>query len=74
MHQTLRTRLAAIQKLKPLTIVKRCRRFVGIVNFLSMFCTELQNLLKPMYDLTRKGRQLILRKEQQIVFKEIKLN
>ena len=37
-----------------------------------MFCSELQKLLKPIYDLTRKGRQFIWRKEQQIAFKEIK--
>ena len=43
-----------------------------MVNFQSMFCPELQNLLKPLYDLTRKGRQFIWGKEQQNVFKEIK--
>ena len=31
---------------------KWCRRFTGMVNFLSMFCPELQKLLKPIYDLT----------------------
>ena len=43
-----------------------------MVNFLSMFCPELQNLLKPIYGLTRKGRQFIWEKEQQNTFKEIK--
>ena len=33
---------------------------------------ELQKLLKPIYDLTRKGRQFIWGEEQQIAFKEIK--
>ena len=51
---------------------KGCRSFAGMVNFLSMFCPELQKLLKPIYDLTRKGRQLIWRREQQDVFEEIK--
>ena len=37
-----------------------------------MFCPELQKLLKPIYDLTRKGRQLIWGKEQQTSIKEIK--
>ena len=37
-----------------------------------MFCPELQKLLKPIYDLTRKGSQFILGKEQQIAFEEIK--
>ena len=43
-----------------------------MVNFLSIFCPELQKLLKPIYDLTRKGRQFIWRIEQQIAFEEIK--
>ena len=29
-----------------------------------MFCPELQRLLKPIYDLTRKGRQFIWGEEQ----------
>ena len=40
--------------------------------FLSMFCPELQKLLKPIYDLTRKGRPFIWGKEQQDSFDEIK--
>ena len=31
-----------------------------------MFCPELQKLLKPIYDLTRKGRQFIQGKEKQM--------
>ena len=38
---------------------------MGMVNFLSLFCPELQILLKPIYDLARNGRQ-------QIAFEEIK--
>ena len=52
----LRSRLEAIQKLQPPTTVKGCRSFTGIVNFLSMFCLELQKLLKLIYGLTGKGR------------------
>ena len=37
-----------------------------------MFFPELQKLLNLMYDLTRKERQFIWGKEQQIVFEEIK--
>ena len=51
---------------------KGCRSFTGMVNFLSMVCPELQKLLDPIYDLTRKGRQFIWGKEQQNAFKEIK--
>ena len=36
-----------------------------------MFCPELQNQLKPIYDLTRTGRQFIWGKEQQTAFEEI---
>ena len=45
---------------------------MGIVNFLSMFCPELQKLLKPIYDLTRKGRPFVWGKELQDSFKKIK--
>ena len=68
----LRDRLEAIQKLQPPTTVKGCRSFAGMVNYLSMFCPELQKLLKPIYDLTRKGKPFIWRKEQQDAFEKIK--
>ena len=38
----LRSRLEAIQKLKPPMNQKGCRSFAGIVNFVSIFCPELQ--------------------------------
>ena len=37
-----------------------------------MFCPELQKLLKPIYDLTKKGRPFLCAKEQQDAFEEIK--
>ena len=55
----LRSGIEAIQKLKTPTMIKGCRSFVGMVNFVSLFCPELQKLLKPIYDLTRKGRQIL---------------
>ena len=70
--QPLRNRLEAIQKLQPPKTAKGCRRFAGMVNFLSMFCPELQKLLKPIYNLTRKGRPFNWGKEQQDSFEEIK--
>ena len=66
------SRLEATQRLKPLTTVKRCRSFAGMVNFLSIFCSDLQRLLKPIYDLTRKGKSFNWQQEQQIAFEEIK--
>ena len=65
----LRSRLEAIQKLQLPVAPKGCRSFVGMVN---MYCPELQKLSKPIYDLTRKGRQFIWGKEQQCAFEEIK--
>ena len=68
----LRSRIEAIQKLKPPTTIKGYRSFAGMVNFVSLFCPELQKLLKSIYDLTRKGRQFLWGKEQQQAFDEIK--
>ena len=50
---------------------KGCRCFAGMVNFVSIFYPELQKLLKPIYDLTRKGRQFLWEEEQK-AFDEIK--
>ena len=43
-----------------------------MVNFLSIFCQDLQKLLKPIYDLTRKGRPFEWQQEQQTAFEEIR--
>ena len=68
----LRSRIEAIQKLNPRTMPKGCRSFTDMVNFLNMFCLELQKLLKPIYDLIRNSRQFIWKTEQQEAFEEIK--
>ena len=68
----LRSRLETIQRLQPPKTPKGCRSFAGIVNFLSMFCPELQKPFKPIYDLTRKGKLFYWGKEQQDSFEEIK--
>ena len=68
----LRSRIEAIQQLKPPTNAKGCRSFAGMVNFVSIFCPELQKLLKPIYELINKGRHFIWGKEQQKAFDEIK--
>ena len=65
-------RLEAIQKLQPPATVKGIRSFAGMVNFFSMFCPQIQKLLKPIYDLTRKGRLFVWGKEQKDFFEEIK--
>ena len=68
----LRSRLEAIKKLKSPTNQKGCRSFAGIVNFVSIFCPELQKLVKPIYELTKKGRPFIWGDEQQKAFDEIR--
>ena len=66
----LRSRIEAIQKLNPPTMPKGCQSFTAMVHFVSMFCPELHKLLKPIYDLTRKGSHFIWGKEQQEAFEE----
>ena len=68
----LRSRLEAIQRLKPPATPKGCRSFARMVNFISIFCPELQKLLKPIYDLTRKSRPFVWGQEQQTALEEIK--
>ena len=68
----LHSRLEAIQKMKAPTTAKQCKSFAGMVNFVSIFCPELQRLLKPIYDLTRNGRKFVWGKEQKDAFEEIK--
>ena len=45
---------------------------MGMVKFLSIFCQDLQGLLKLIYDLTRKDRPFQWGQEQQMPFEEIK--
>ena len=54
----LRNRLEAIQRLQVLTTVKGCRSFAAMVNFLSMFCPELQKTIKTHISL-KMERQII---------------
>ena len=68
----LQSRVEAIQRLQPPTNVKGCKSFCGVVNYLSIFCRYLQKLLKPIYDLTKKGRPFVWQEEQQQAFDTIK--
>ena len=61
----LHSQLEAIQQIRPPTTAKQCKGFAGMVNFVSIFCPDLQKLLKHIYDLMRKGRQFVWGKEQQ---------
>ena len=68
----LHSRLEPIQKVKAPTTANQCKSFAGMVNFVSIFCPELQRLIKPIYDLMRKGRQFKWGKEQKEAFEEVK--
>ena len=71
-EKPLHSRLGVIPKLEHPVTVKGCRSLAGMVNFLSIFCQDLQKRLKPIYDLTRKGRPFNWQQEQQTAFEEIK--
>ena len=51
---------------------KQCKSFCGVVNYLSLFCPDLQTLLKPIVELTKKGRPFIWGKAQENSFVEVK--
>ena len=69
----LRSRTEAISKIPTPRTAKHCKSFCGVVNYLSLFCPDLQTLLKPIDELTRKGRLFIWGQEQEKAFKEVKL-
>ena len=47
-------------------------KFHSSGKFVKCIFPELQKLLKPIYDLTMKGRQFIWGEDQQVTFEEIK--
>ena len=59
-------------QLSPPSNVKGCKSFCGIVNFLAIFCPELQLLLKPIYALTCKDTTFRWTSECNTNFEEIK--
>ena len=67
------SRTEAINKIPTPRTPKQCKSFCGVVNYLSLFCPDLQKLLKPTVDLTRKGRPFIWGDVQEKAFKEVKL-
>ena len=69
----LRSRTEAISKIPTHKTAKQCKSFCGVVNYLSLFCPDLQTLLKPIVELTRKGRPFVWGQEQERAFKEVKL-
>ena len=72
LYETIKIRLEAIRKLQAPMATKNYKSFVGVVNYLSMFCPNLQMLLKCIYELTRKGRPFMWPKAYQEAFEDIK--
>ena len=64
--------MKVIQKIPIPRTPKDCKSFYGVVNYLDLFCENLQKLLGPITELTRKDVPFILGEEQQIAFDEIK--
>ena len=70
---SLRSRTEAINKIPTPKTPKQCKSFCGVVNYLSLFCPDLQKLLKPIVELTRKDRPFIWGDAQEKAFKDVKL-
>ena len=67
----MRSRTEAINKIPTPRTPKQCKSFYGVVNYLSLFCPDLQKLLKPIVQLTRKCRPW--GEAQEKAFREVKL-
>ena len=63
MYATLKKQVGSYTKATTPFHSKRLQKFCMDGKLLSMFCPELQKLLKPIYDLTRKGKPFIWGKE-----------
>ena len=68
----LRSRTEAIVKIPTLRTPRQCKHFCGVVNYLVLFCPDLQPLLKPIIAPTRKGIHFKWGKEQEEAFQEVK--
>ena len=65
-------RTEAIQQIPTPRTPKECKSFCGVVNYVSLFCKDLQHLLHPIVELTRKGRPFQWGPEQEKSFRQIK--
>ena len=68
----LKGRTEAIQQIPTPHTPKECKSFCGMVNYVSLFCKDLQRLLRPIVELTRKGRPFQWGPEQEKSFRQIK--
>ena len=69
----LKSRTEAVNKIPTRKTPKQCKSFYGVVNYLSLFCPDLQNLLKSIVELIRKGRPFIWGDAQKKAFRQVKL-
>ena len=68
----LRSQIKAIQEFKATYNDQRMPKLCGYGKFCQHILPKLQKLLKPIYDLTQKGKQFLREEEQQKAFDEIK--
>ena len=62
----------AIRHLEPPQTFRDCRKFCGMVNFLATFLKNLEKILIPIYNLTRKNTKFLWTDECQNAFDRIK--
>ena len=68
----LRSRVDAIQRLEPPKTPKECKKFCGLVNYLSMYLKNCHKGPIPNYNLTRKGVPFEWTEEHQNTFERLK--
>ena len=68
----LKGRTEAIQQIPTPRNPKECKGFCGVANYVSLFCKDLQCLLRPIVELTQKGRPFKWGPEQEKSFRQIK--
>ena len=66
----LRSNTEAVSKISTPKTAKQCKSFCGVVNYLSLFCPDLQTLLKSIVELTRKSRPFVWGQEQERAFNQ----
>ena len=70
--QVLRSRVDAIDRIKQPTTPKQVKSFIGTINYLSMFLPRITDLLKPLYELTKKGVKFKWEEKHQASFNKLK--
>ena len=68
----LRSRTEALHKIPTPKTAKQCKNFCGFVNYLFLFCPDLQILLRPIVELSCKDRPFVWGNEQEAAFTEVK--